>query len=128
MAKVDLSSAQPVSPTLGDKVEVSELRGLPKAGVDLAKRVLTIACVFVAIAVIWVGISEFGYAQWLHHPSALPPGTDAAVVIKEQAAFREFWLKIFQVVLLNMLLPVLTAVLGYTFGSQSTGRDSTREK
>ena len=44
----------------------------------------------------------------------------------EQTAFRDFWLKILQMVLLNVLLPVLTALLGYIFGTQS--RATTPEK
>jgi len=42
-----------------------------------------------------------------------------AHLVTEQAAVRQFWLSIFQMVLLNVLLPVLTALLGYVFGSSS---------
>jgi hypothetical protein len=45
------------------------------------------------------------------------PVTILDTLIKERAAFREFWMKIFQMVLLNVLLPVLMALLGYTFGA-----------
>jgi apolipoprotein N-acyltransferase len=34
-------------------------------------------------------------------------------------ASREFWMKLGQMVLLNLLLPVLTALLGYVFASRS---------
>jgi hypothetical protein len=34
-------------------------------------------------------------------------------------AFRSFWLQASQLVLLNLLLPLLTALLGYIFGSQA---------
>lgn len=37
-------------------------------------------------------------------------------------AFRSFWLQVSQLVLLNLLLPVLTALLGYIFGSQQASR------
>jgi hypothetical protein len=33
-------------------------------------------------------------------------------------ASREFWMKLGQMTLLNLLLPVLTALLGYVFGSK----------
>jgi hypothetical protein len=33
-------------------------------------------------------------------------------------AFRLFWLQAAQLVLLNLLLPLLTALLGYIFGSR----------
>jgi hypothetical protein len=39
-------------------------------------------------------------------------------------AFRSFWLQAAQLVLLNLLLPVLTALLGYIFGSQQAGGSS----
>jgi hypothetical protein len=35
---------------------------------------------------------------------------------------REFWAKIAQMVLLNLLLPVLTALLGYVFASKPAGK------
>jgi hypothetical protein len=38
---------------------------------------------------------------------------------EHRQAFRAFWLQAAQLVLLNLLLPVLTALLGYIFGSQS---------
>lgn len=36
----------------------------------------------------------------------------------QRKAFYEFWLNIVERVLLNALLPVLTALLGYLFGTQ----------
>jgi hypothetical protein len=100
MADVDLNSAQRVSPVaLGSKVETSELKGLPKAGVDLAKWVLVIMAAAVLLLIVCVGASEFIHSQWLH-AQALPLD-QAEVIIKEQVAAREFWLKVFQVVLLN---------------------------
>lgn len=40
---------------------------------------------------------------------------------EERAASRQFVIQIFQMVLLNVLLPVLTALLGYVFGSTKAG-------
>lgn len=37
-------------------------------------------------------------------------------------AFRSFWLQAAQLILLNLLLPLLTALLGYIFGSQTSSR------
>jgi hypothetical protein len=34
-------------------------------------------------------------------------------------ASREFWIKLGQMILLNLVLPVLTALLGYVFASRS---------
>ncbi len=36
----------------------------------------------------------------------------------ERVAFRTFWLQMAQMILLNLFLPLLTALLGYIFGSQ----------
>ena len=41
----------------------------------------------------------------------------------QRAAFRDFWIEVIDTVLLNVLLPVLTALLGYIFGT--TNRLST---
>ena len=36
---------------------------------------------------------------------------------EQRAAFRAFWLQMAQLILLNLLLPLLTALLGYIFGA-----------
>lgn len=47
------------------------------------------------------------------------------VAQEERAAFSQNWLAMAQLILVNVLLPILTAVLGYTFGTQAVknGRD-----
>lgn len=112
MAAADLRSATEVRPV---EAPVTELKGLPKAGVELARWVLVIMAATVLLLLLYTGVSEFAYAQWLH-AQRLPLDQGAEAIIKEQAAAREFWLKVFQMPLLNALLPVLTAILGYTFG------------
>jgi len=39
-------------------------------------------------------------------------------VATDRAATRAFWMQVAQLVLINMLLPILTALLGYIFGTQ----------
>lgn len=39
-------------------------------------------------------------------------------LLEQRQSLHEFWLKAAQLILLNLLLPVLTAALGYTFGHQ----------
>jgi hypothetical protein len=95
------------------------LRGLPKAGVNLAHWLLVIISAFVLLSGLWIAVSELSYFQWLHAQHSSLQSDDVNAIIREQGTFREFWIKIFQMVLLNVLLPVLTAVLGYTFGSRS---------
>src|SRR5208283_2926926 len=99
-------------------VPVAELPPLPKAGMKLACWLLIIISIFVLLMVVWIGVSEFRYSQWLQSQHSSIQADDVSAIIREQGTFREFWLKIFQTVLLNTLLPVLTAILGYTFGSR----------
>lgn len=39
-------------------------------------------------------------------------------VVTDRAATRAFWMQIAQLLLINLLLPILTALLGYIFGTQ----------
>ncbi len=41
---------------------------------------------------------------------------------EQRAAFRAFWLQMAQLILLNLLLPLLTALLGYIFGTTQAVR------
>jgi hypothetical protein len=109
------------APVQPKEVSITELRGLPGAGVKLAHWILIIISVFVVLSVGWIGVSEYSYSHWLYSQHSSVQSDDVKAIITEHAAFREFWLKVFQMVLLNVLLPVLTAVLGYTFGSRSHG-------
>ena len=46
------------------------------------------------------------------------------LIAAERAAFRAFWLDMVQMVLVNVLLPVLTALLGYVFGTQARNSEA----
>lgn len=109
---------------------VHDLPPLAQAGVDLAKWVLVIVSVFMLVALavlVWsegksLSLAETSYSQ-LSNPGT---STETATAVKElidqidaqRKAFREFWHEFAQMVLLNLLLPVLTAILGYVFGSR----------
>ncbi len=115
------------------KPKDAPVQGMPplaQAGVDLAKWVLVIVSGFMIVAVavlVWsesksLSLAETGYSQ-LSNPGT---STETATAVKEmidrldaeRKAFREFWLQFAQMALLNLLLPVLTAILGYVFGSR----------
>lgn len=116
--------------TKPDVAPVKELPPIARAGVNLAKWVLVILSGFMIAAVavlVWsettsLSVAEAGYSQ-LSNPGT---STEAATVVKEvidrldaqRKVFREFWLQFAQMVLLNLLLPVLTGILGYVFGSR----------
>jgi hypothetical protein len=115
---IDLDSAKVITPQ--EAPEKAEFR--TRAGVILVKWLLVIISAFVLITVIWIWSSEIEFSNRVE--SLIKPGvalTKDVVdpLLNERANFREFWLKIFQMVLLNVLLPVLTALLGYVFGSSA---------
>lgn len=112
---VDLADATPVSPP---EAPVG-LPSIAKAGVTLVKWVLVIISVFVLISLVWIWTSEAIYARQLHcliGPNVTITKEVSDSLVHARGEFRDFWLKIFQMVLLNVLLPVLTALLGYIFG------------
>jgi hypothetical protein len=49
-------------------------------------------------------------------------------LFEQRQSLHEFWLKAAQLILLNLLLPVLTAVIGYTFGSNQAQQSSASDK
>jgi hypothetical protein len=97
---------------------VSDLPPLPKAGMKLAFWLLIIISSFVVLMVGWIIVSESIYFHWISSQHSSLKIEDVNAVIGEHEKLRDFWFKIFQMVLLNTLLPVLTAVLGYVFGSR----------
>jgi hypothetical protein len=117
-SSINLEGALKVKPQ-----EAPVLGGLTRAGVTLVKWVLVMISVFTASALVWIIYSEvvFGLRASEFSEFAAPDLQTSLAV--ERSDFREFWLKIFQMVLLNVLLPVLTALLGYIFGSS---KDSSR--
>lgn len=124
MAKVDLSSTTEVSPP---EVSVTELKGLPLAGVKLSKWLLVIISGFVVLLMIWIGVAEFHYSHWLHKMHFTLDEKMMSAISAEQKNVREFCREICQMVLLNFLLPILTAVLGYTFGSRASEGNAPRQ-
>ena len=137
---IDLAAASDVSPAEAPITEVSgsivplagapsivpipaplkTLDPLPDAGVRLSKWLLTIISIFLLITVIWLWWSEQSYSGWLRldqFKQASEKDSVAQMMLTDRASFRDFWFRTVQLVLLNVLLPVLTAILGYTFGS-----------
>ncbi|HLF73713.1 MAG TPA: hypothetical protein VI524_05180 [Anaerolineales bacterium] len=128
--KLDLKRARDVTPS------EAPARGMPPlaaAGVDLAKWVLIFASVFIVLALGLLAWNEANLSRiQTNYVEALGPAQSVEAVntvreftlqIEEQRkAFREFWLQLTQMILLNLMLPVLTAILGYIFGSKGGGQ------
>ena len=109
---LDLSKAQKVNPTTvsGDP-KVRTLAPIQKAGYKLAVIVLSIigGYILFIISLFLFTDLEVTYSTGIkEHIEALS---------NEKESYREFVLKISQLILLNLLLPTLTAILGYIFGS-----------
>jgi hypothetical protein len=114
------------------------LEPLASAGVNLTKWVLIILCVVLTLL---IGAAFYQEKQFTDLLTASLRAESAPLVVKggqpngvtdmqghremlkayEEVvdASREFWMKLGQMMLLNLLLPVLTALLGYVFGSRS---------
>lgn len=134
----DLESAQREAPPL---VPVGGLEPLAGAGVTLTKWVLMILA---AMLVLLISAVFYQEKQFTDLFGASLRTDSAPFVVKEgqpngvrkvggqsemlktyqevMNASREFWMKLGQMILLNLLLPVLTALLGYVFGSKQASR------
>lgn len=73
--------------------------------------------------------------DWIRREAATPADAErirqmvdfTREVDEHRQGFRSFWLQAAQLVLLNLLLPVLTALLGYIFGSREAQNAARRE-
>ncbi len=142
-----IAAATPVDPSSSlrknQKRIVSDLAPLPKAGFELAWRVLWILAIVTVLLLAYIAAGEFWtyphYFDNAYHALAIiaatPPTPDHAEAVANyerivtasktavetvgarQKESREFALQVAQLILLNLFLPVLTALLGYIFGT-----------
>ena len=119
-----------------------EMSKLQRAGVDLAHVVLAIISGVLLLFFVAVCISEWTNPPLLDqaYKGLVEPLAKAAAsadansdnaraelkellqkIIDAKQAGRAFWMQFGQMLLLNLLLPVLTAILGYVFGAGGTG-------
>lgn len=135
-SKVNLAGAVEVQAPLPHVSEV--LTGKEKAGVRLTASVLALMGVFVVIMIafawvmetrrgdIWSSAVTTGVVSDTLANSATPHTSIDTITFRlvqeERESFREFWLRVMQMVLLNVLLPVLTALLGFVFGTHTQRR------
>lgn len=138
-SKIDVENPREDKPPV---VPVQPMSGLERAGIQLAWGVLTVIAFLATLLVVMVAIDEFGPAppevvamqalvMKVAGQTTAPPSdatlkliNDALVHLKDaHKESRSFWVGFTQLLLVNVLLPVLTAILGYIFGSrrQSSG-------
>lgn len=121
-AQIDVSQAVEVSPA---SAPVAPLSGKEQAGVNLTWGVLYLIGAFILVLVTILLINEYRAATLARELiQAGRPAEFIQAVETQRAAFRTFWLELTKTILLNVLLPVLTALLGYVFGTtQSAARN-----
>lgn len=145
--RLDIKDVPIVDPTKvkGDEeVQKSgqEISGLQKAGVQLANRVILVISIALVTLTLLVTMSELApssdvsglnklvidvHARAAALPASSPELPEARKDLQELArqiadakqAQRSFWMQFSQMILLNLLLPVLTAILGYVFGANN---------
>jgi hypothetical protein len=107
-----------------DKPDVKE-PSLPIIGFNLSSIVLLIISGFIIFLMIFLFAKEFDASSSIQIPTRenIPDSTYARkielvrMIQEEKRSYREFIVQMSQMVLLNLLLPVLTAILGYIFAS-----------
>ena len=127
--RLPLDDATPTSPK---NVAGFGLSGKERAGLWLTCGVLGIIVVFLGVAFAYLYFSEQPACkalEVLQEPISKTltegkplPETVTAIFQQcetQRKAFHEFWLESVQRILINALLPVLMALLGYLFGTQA---------
>ncbi len=141
--KVDLSHAIAVTPPEAPVAAPF----ITRAGVNLVKWLLVIISGFILLAFFSYGLEWYqvnkrmsafeqelknlrkGEAEGTGIATHLEKAMDSVRI--EQKELKAHWIKIIQLILLNVLLPVLTALLGYIFGTRegtsAQGQESQEE-
>lgn len=141
---IDLRSAKPATPAENVQRSGETISGIQRAGVELAKRVLLIISAALLTIAVLVASSELqptpeaaGMKTLMQNLQTqviqLPPDHPGQPRIRQdlleinrqivdaRQQQRAFWMQFAQMILLNLLMPVLTAILGYVFGANSKG-------
>jgi hypothetical protein len=92
-------------------------------GIKLVWGVLCLIGLFLLLFGVFIGLGEWYYAGYLSKWLPLPVASEITSQLidslkSEHKEFREYWLKVLQIVLVNVFLPVLTGLLGYIFATQ----------
>jgi hypothetical protein len=135
MADLDLRGAKDVNPeTSGSTAPISDLPPLAGAGVNLVKWVLSIASAFIVLMFLYLLYGDiFLYQMNIDSFTTLTKSSDSTGTVlidtsrvlslmekvdSQRKDFHEFWFKVIQIILLNVWLPILTALLGYIFATR----------
>lgn len=124
---IDLKNLKDATPKVAPVVDPEPLTGKEKAGVSLTWGIIGVLVGFlVVILVIFVwGESQFlsTLEQIIKFEATTTPeqlkelAALTSEVGEQQSSFRTFWFDTLQLILINVLFPTLTALLGYVFGT-----------
>ena len=133
---VDLKGAQTVTPKNAPVSEPEPLTGKEKAGVSLTWGIIGVLSffLFMILVIFFWGEYRFltGLDQLEHLKDATPEKLNEltnllAALDEKQKSFRVFWFDTLQLIVLNVLFPILTALLGYVFGTTKNNNSSNIE-
>lgn len=139
-SRLDVDDGRLAMPAAIRGATYADMTGLQRSGVRLASWVLGLIGGLAVLLLALVAISEYvvrppevattqvliqhaaqHYAQ-TGEPDTLRQANDLLVHLANiKRASRDFWLDYSQFLLMNLLLPVLTSVLGYVFGTARAG-------
>lgn len=140
-AKVDLSNVAFVSSKIANEVNpevtelspgVNELDPKSRIGYHLARLVLAMIAAFLIFLMVYIFLnlpkhsSTLDYKTLVNLPDSILNRRLNMIksIQTEGKDSRDFVIQISQMVLLNILLPILTAILGYIFGSHNETKDN----
>lgn len=114
-----------------EKPDVKE-PSLPIIGYNLSSFVLIIISCFILFLTIYLFTKQFEASSLIQIPQEanISDSTYARkielirMIQEEKKNYREFIVQVSQMVLLNLLLPVLTAILGYIFASNRSSNNT----
>ena len=130
--QINIQNIDTVDPltSIDNAPSVNELAPLSRVGADLSKFILWIISGFVAFLAIFLIFNHPDASSQITIPTQanIPDSSFShklaliKAIQEEKKSYRDFIVQISQMVLLNLLLPTLTAILGYIFGSKGESR------
>lgn len=121
----------PVVVGVEEKPDVKE-PSLPVIGFNLSSIVLFIISGFILFLAMYLSLNQFEASSLIQIPTQtnISDSTYARkielirIIQEEKKSYRDFTMQMSQMVLLNLLLPVLTAILGYIFASNKNNNNT----
>jgi hypothetical protein len=139
-SRLEVDDTRLATPAAIPGATYADMTGLQRSGLRLASWVLGMIGVLAVLLLALIGFSEYvvqppevASTQLLieraaHHyaaasePETLKQANDLLTRLAQiRLANRDFWLGYSQFLLMNLLLPVLTSILGYVFGTARAG-------